>query len=184
MKYTKSLHKVLMAIGLVVTFTAANAGSANPTSLEEVNPFRHALGSLKTPDSLTEPEVAAFLSSRDSIARNILLLTYQNLTVDRIRKILRWPGEKDPEFAPGIIPAAGYGQSPPYIFNRTQNWTLKPDGTVTVEVVWTPFFKDINNHFIETQWYRKDGDMWYLFKQDRRNIPGCNKRPGCLGNAT
>jgi hypothetical protein len=184
MKYTFALHKLLLAIGIVATFTAANAGSATPTSLEEVNAFRRALGSLKIPDSLTESEEAAFLSSRDSIARNILLLTYQNLTVDRIRKILRWSGEKDPEFAPGIIPASGYGQSPPYIFNRTQNWTLKPDGTVTVEVVWTPFFNDIKNHFIETQWYRKDGDMWYLFKQERRNIPGCNKRPGCIGDAT
>ena len=184
MNHISTLLKFLLATAIAVNFTAANAGSANPTSLEEVNPSRWALASLKFPDLLTQSEIDAFLSSRDSIARNILLLTYQNLTVDRIRQILRWSGEKDPEFAPGIIPAAGYGQSPPYIFNRTQNWTSKPDGTVTVEVVWTPFFKDINNHFIETQWYRKDGDMWYLFKQDRRNIPGCNKRPGCLGDAT
>ena len=182
MNYTFSLRKFLLAIGIFATFAAANAGSANPTSLEEVNASRWALGSLKFPDSLTESEVDAFLSSREPIARNILLLSYQNLTVAQIRKILRWSSETDPQFGPGIVPAAGYDQRPAYQFGRTQNWRLQPDGTVTVEVIWTPFLKDTNNHFIETQWYRKDGDMWYLFKQDRRNIPGCNKRPRCEGD--
>ena len=184
MKHISILLKFLLAMAIAVNFTAANAGSANPTSLEEVNPSKWALASLKFPDLTTESEINAFLSSREPIARNILLLSYKNLTVDQIRKILRWTSETDPQFQPGIVPAAGHDQRTPYMFNRTQNWRLQPDGHVTVEAIWTPFSKDTNDHFIETQWYRQDGDMWYLFKQERRNVPGCNKHPRCQGDPT
>ena len=31
-------------------------------------------------------------------------------------------------------------------------------------------------------WYRKYAESWYLFKQERREIPGCKKWPRCVGD--
>jgi hypothetical protein len=176
------LTVIVMAIASMAAASMVQAHPADPYSLEEVNVSKRVMATLSPPIGSSEEEKSALLSARESIARSVLLLNYETLSMERLRSILKWSSPTDPLFAPGISPAAGSGQRPPYIFGRTQNWRLQADGTIMIEVVWTPFLQTTLNHFIETQWYRRDGANWYLYKQDRREIKGCDKWPTCLGN--
>lgn len=176
------IFSILIVMVSSAAVSPVEASPADPYTLDEVNISRRVMATLIPPDNLSEQEKSDLLSSREYIARSILLLTYETLSVERLRSILRWSNPIDPSFAPGVSPAAGNGQRPPYIFGRTQNWRLHPNGSVTIDVVWTPFLKTTSNHFVEVQWYRRIGEAWYLYKQDRQQVPGCFRWPKCLGS--
>ena len=156
------------------------ANPADPQRLQDVNISSRIMGSLSIPTAASQMESETLMSSKESIARTILLQMHTRVTVDRLKEILKWDQSNPPEFAPGLIPAGGFDQPTHYVFSRTQDWRVMEDATVTVKVIWAPFHEKTANHHIETQRYRKDGDMWYLFKQDRRAISGCKKWPRCL----
>lgn len=179
---SRTLISFVVAITSLTAASMVQAHPADPYSLEEVNVSRRVMATLSPPIGSSEEEKSALLSARESIAKSVLLLNYETLSMERLRSILKWSSPTDPLFAPGISPAAGSGQRPPYIFGRTQNWRLQADGTIMIEVVWTPFLQTTLNHFIEKQWYRRDGANWYLYKQDRREIKGCETWPTCLGS--
>lgn len=170
----------LIAIALFgIGFNSA-ANPADPQRLQDVNISKRIMGSLSIPTAASQMESETLLSSKESIARTILLQMHTRVTVDRLKEILKWDQSNPPEFAPGLIPADGFDQPTHYIFSRTQDWRVMDEGTVSVTVIWAPFNDRTGNHHIETQRYRKDGDIWYLFKQDRRKVLGCKKWPRCL----
>jgi hypothetical protein len=183
---TDVIKKIAMVIALTlfagIKATLAVANPGDPQSLEEVNRFRRVYSSLTQLQTTLPDAPKAVESSKDSISKTVLLMGYSNLSVDRLKKILKWTGETDPLFKPGVVPESGVTSPPPFIFDRAQNWKAPSADLVSIDIVWTPVSQQEPRHFIETQWYRKDGDMWYLFKQDRREIAGCNKWPRCEGD--
>jgi len=160
------------------------ANPADPQRLQDVNISKRIMGTLSIPSAASQRDSETLLGSKESIARTILLQMHTRVTIDRLKEILKWDQSYSPEFAPGLIPAGGFDQPTHYFFSRTQDWRVMEDGTVSVKVIWAPFHEKTANHHIETQRYRKHGDTWYLFKQDRREIAGCNKWPQCIGDAT
>ena len=115
-----------------------------------------------------------------SISRTILLLGYRTISTQRLRGLLKWSGTSDPLFRPDVVPESGALAPSFFVFDRAQNWKVYSDDSMSIDVVWIPNVSPKYNHYIETQSYRKDGDTWYLYKQDRRQIPGCNKWPRCV----
>ena len=175
--WTKVLMAATLFTGMV---SAALANPADPQTLEEVNRSRRAYAALNQLESSMVNAPEALSSPKESISKTILLLTFQTLSMERIKRILKWTALQDPLLQPGTVPESGHAARPPFIFGRVQNWQAISLTDVSLEVVWIPFFRDVGLHYIETQYYRKDGDTWYLYKQDRRQIPGCNKWPRCV----
>ena len=172
---------VLVAAALFAGMvSAALANPADPQTLEEVNRLRRADAALTQLESSMANAPEALSLSKESISKTILLLTFQTLSIERIKRLLKWTALQDPLLQPGTIPESGHAARPPFIFGRVQNWQAISLTEVSLEVVWIPFFQGEGHHYIETQSYRKDGDSWYLYKQDRRQIPGCNKWPRCV----
>ena len=162
----------------------AIANPADPNSLEEVNRFRRVYSSLTQLQGTLPVASKAVESSKESISKTVLLMGYSNLSVDRLKKILKWNSSTDPLFKPGVVPESGVTSPHYFIFDRAQNWKVPSEDLVSIEIVWAPVSQQELRHFIETQWYRKDGENWYLFKQERREIPGCKKWPRCVGDET
>ena len=174
-------------LSLLITFagvagTSAYADARDPQRLEEVNIARTIASDLQLPDNLSELEQQQFLEAKPSIARTLLLLSYTTLSVGRLKTILKWEHTSEPEFAPGLLPGAGTYQPTLYLSGRARNWRLHADGTVSLDVIWFPFSRATQKYYLETQWYRKDGNAWYLFKQERREMAGCNKWPRCIAD--
>ena len=174
----------LVALTLSCVGFSSTANPADPLRLQDVNISKRIMGALSIPTAASQGESETRLGSKESIARTILLQMHTRVTVDRLKEILKWDQSNSPEFAPGLVPAGGFDQPTHYIFSRTQDWRVMDDGTVSVKVIWAPFNERTANHHIETQRYRKDGESWYLFKQERREIPGCKKWPRCVGDET
>ena len=168
--------------GVVVLLlqTLALANPADPQTLEEVNRSRRAYEALTRLESSISNASEAISSSKESISKTILLLAFKTLSVERVKTILKWSGPGDPLFKPGVVPEGGYLEPVRFIFDRVQNWQALSEQEVKIEIFWLPVSRQEGSHYIETQWYRKDGDIWYLCKQDRRQIPGCNKWPRCV----
>ena len=167
---------------LGVAGTAAHADARDPQRLEEVNVARTIAIDLQIPGGLSDLEHRNFLEAKPSIARTLLLLSYTTVSVERLKSILKWERTSEPEFAPGLLPGSGTSQPTLYLSGRARNWRLHADGTVSLDVIWFPYSRTIQKHYLETQWYRKDGNAWYLFKQERKEMAGCNKWPRCVGD--
>ena len=184
MKRLISVCGLALAALLAIIHTGSFANPADPQTLEEVNISPRMMSALRlaqqsAPDSADSPHPA-----NPSVARTVLLLGFTTISVERMKSLLRWQGTTDPLFKPGVVPESGTQSRRPFVFERAQNWRVISEKVVSLDLVWTPATDPRSNHFIETQWYRKDGESWYLFKQDRREIAGCNKWPRCIGDAT
>jgi hypothetical protein len=171
-----------IAVFAVVLANAVSASPADPQMLEEVNVSRRMMNELKIAQQNQTNIPSVVTEAMPSIARTILLLGYKTISMERLKKLLKWTSTTDPLFKPRLVPESGELGPTYFVFDRAQNWKLIGNDVVSIELVWTPVISEKHNHFIETQWYRKDGDMWYLFKQDRREIAGCNKWPRCEGD--
>lgn len=171
---------IALLVSLLQTLALANP--ADPQRLEDVNRSRRAYEALTRLESSISNASEAISSSKESISKTILLLAFKTLSVERVKKILKWSGPGDPLFKPGVVPEGGYLEPVRFIFDRVQNWQALSEQEVKIEIFWLPVSRLEGSHYIETQWYRKDGDIWYLYKQDRRQIPGCNKWPLCVGD--
>ena len=169
---------------LALVQTVSMAGPADPQSLEEVNVSRRMMEALKLAHRAMPTPPDAAEASMPSISRTILLLGYRTISTQRLRGLLKWSGTADPLFRPDVVPESGALAPSFFVFDRAQNWKVYSDDSMSIDVVWIPNVSPKYNHYIEIQWYRRDGDTWYLFKQDRRQIPGCNKWPLCLGDST
>ena len=169
---------------LALVQTVSMAGPADPQTLEEVNVSRRMMDALRlASQAMTNPpQIVA--DAMPSIARTILLQGYRTISTQRLRTLLKWSGESTPQFMPGVVPESGYLGQAYYVFERAQNWREITPTELSIELVWAPVIHPKYNHYIETQWYRKEGDAWYLYKQERRQIPGCNKWPLCVGDPT
>lgn len=186
---TRRLKEVWAKVLVVVTLftgmvSGALANPANPQSLEEVNVSRRMMDALRLASQAmaNPPQIVA--DAMPSIARTILLQGYSTISTQRLKTLLKWSGESAPQFMPGLVPESGYLGQAYYVFERAQNWRAISPTELSIELVWAPVIHPKYNHYIETQWYRKEGDAWYLYKQDRRQIPGCNKWPLCVGDPT
>lgn len=165
---------------LALVQTVATAGPADPQILEEVNVSRRMMEALKLAHRAMPSPPEAAEASMPSISRTILLLGYRTISTERLRKLLKWSDSTDPLFRPDVVPESGPLAPSFFVFDRAQNWKVYSDDSMSIDVVWIPNVSPKHNHYIETQWYRKEGDAWYLYKQDRRQIPGCNKWPRCV----
>lgn len=162
--------------------TASLASAADPQELGEVNVSRRTMDALNLAQRTISNPPDSVSTAMPWIARTILLQSYKTLSIDRLKRLLKWSGPIDPLFRPDVVPESGPAAPSYFVFDRAQNWKVHPDGTMSLDVVWIPNLSPKFNHYIETQWYRKEGDVWYLYKQDRRQIPGCNKWPLCVGD--
>ena len=158
------------------------ASAADPQSLEEVNVSRRMMDALRLASQAMSNPPQIVADAMPSIARTILLQGYSTISTQRLKTLLKWSGESAPQFMPGLVPESGYLGQAYYVFERAQNWRAISPTELSIELVWAPVIHPKYNHYIETQWYRKEGDAWYLYKQDRRQIPGCNKWPRCVAD--
>ena len=182
MKTLRSIAGVAIAILILLIHTHSFSSPGDPKTLEEINISPRMMDALtraqqRLPDAPEGVHVA-----NPSIARTILLQGFTNISVERLRGLLQWRGTSDPLFKPGVVPESGTQNIRPFVFERAQNWKQISDQVVSLDLVWIPATDSRSNHFIETQWYRKDGNAWYLFKQERKEMAGCNKWPRCVGD--
>ena len=178
-----TLVKTISVLAVVLA-NSVSASPADPQTLEEVNVSGRMMAQLQIAQGNQANTPSVVTEAMPSIARTILLLGYKTISVERLKKLLKWTSTTDPLFKPWVIPESGELGPTYFVFDRAQNWKLIGNDVVSIELVWTPVISEKHNHFNETQWYRKDGESWYLFKQERREIPGCRKWPRCLGDET
>ena len=173
-------RRLTCGVLLALVQTLCMAGPADPQSLEEVNVSGRMMDALRLASQATTNPLQIFADAMPSIARTILLQGYRTISTERLRALLKWSEDPSPLFMPGLVPESGYIGQAYYFFERAQNWRAISASELSIELVWAPVLHPKYNHYIETQWYRKSGDTWYLYKQNRRQIPGCNKWPRCV----
>ena len=178
-----TLVKTISVLAVVLA-NSVSASPADPQTLEEVNVSGRMMAQLQIAQRNQSNTPSLVTEAMPSIARTILLLGYKTISVERLKKLLKWTSTTDPLFKPWVIPESGELGPTYFVFDRAQNWKLIGNDVVSIELVWTPAISEKHNHFIETQWYRKDAEIWYLFKQERREIRGCKKWPRCEGDPT
>ena len=179
--WAKVLVVATLFTGMV---SGALANPADPQILEDVNVSHRMMDALRLASQAMIDPPQSVAHAMPSIARTILLQGYRTISAERLKTLLKWSGDPSPLFMPGVVPESGYIGQAYYVFERAQNWRAISPTELSIELVWAPVIHPKYNHYIETQWYRRDGDTWYLFKQDRRQIPGCNKWPSCVGDPT
>lgn len=181
----KRIAGYLALVWMLAASLGTAANPADPRSLEEVNIPRTIVASLTRAQAQSPSDAQTLSQAKPWVARTLLLLGYSHLSTQRLRSILSWSGSADPQFAPGIVPlgeSAKLGTAPTseaYVDARLENWRLWPDGTMTLVVTWLPVADKRQPYFVEVQRYRRDGDRWYLFSQERNARPGCAKAPDC-----
>jgi len=187
-KGLESLKRITYRLGLAWLMAASLCVAANPAdprNLEEVNVPRTIVASLTKAQAQSPSDAQTLSQAKPWVARTLLLLGYTHLSTQRLRAILSWSGSTDPQFAPGIVPqgeSLKLGTAPTsesYVDGRIEDWRLLPDGTMTLAVTWLPVADKRQPYFVELQRYRRDGDRWYLFSQERKARPGCAKAPNC-----
>lgn len=188
MQGLKTLTRASVRLGLMWLMAAslcAAASPADPRSLEDVNVPRTIWASLTKAQAQSPSDAQTLAQAKPWVARTLLLLGYNQLSTERLRSILAWSSSVDPQFAPGITPpgeSSGAGTAPvsqAYVDGRLEDWRLWPDGTMTLEVTWLPVADKRQPYFVELQRYRRVGERWLLFSQERKAKPGCAKAPDC-----
>lgn len=181
---TRAMGRLILAWLMAVSLCAV-ASPADPKSLDDINVARTIWASLTKAQAQSTSDAQALAQAKPWVARTLLLLGYSNLSTERLRAILSWAHPTDPQFAPGIIPQGEptkLGTEPlsqAYVDGRLEDWRLWPDGTMTLEVTWLPVADKRQPYFVELQRYRRVGERWLLFSQERKAKPGCAKAPDC-----
>lgn len=159
----------------------AQAALGDPEEIADAQVARSIKASLVIPGNATETDRARMYEARDWIARANLVMMNRNISVDRLKKLFQWEGLDAPLFAPGVTPLSGYhvGQEA-YVINRTENWRVWPDHTLSIDVVWVPVGDPDKPFFKESQRYRQANEVWVLYQQERTKFSVCRGDPRCI----
>lgn len=175
-----------ISVGLVIALSIplpAVSQTRTPNSLEEVNQARTVLTVLAEPHDVSSQNREKLLQARPWIARTILVLRNPELSTQKLREILQWKGTSDPIHSPGVRPGMPTASKDSYVIMRQQHWKVIEGGDVSVAFVWVHSSNRDAPYFMETQLYREEAGVRYLYSQMRRQENVCQKYPYCVEGA-
>lgn len=169
----------VLCMGLIL----ANARAEGPSVLQQIRPAKTGLSVLVLPMGVTSQEEGFLLASEPWIARTVLVLRNPELSTQKLREILHWKGAADPVHSPGVRPGMPTASKDSYVIMRQQHWKVIEGGDVSAAFVWVHSTNRDAPYFVETQLYREEAGVWYLYSQTRRQENVCQKYPYCVEGA-